>query len=236
MKKILTLISNHGDNQYEYCENLIRGLQSIKKYSFDIKVCSSAPHINFENCENICITHLFNHEFPKSIYEYLHNNDFTQYDYIFFTENDILYTEENFDTYFNYETNLNDPNKTIGFLRYEINNDGVKYFVDMENSVKNVIETTENNFVRLINCHQGSWLLRSTQLSNIINNIIIRNELEDIASNYYFSETWPGTHSEFAIKKYIPMNDYQKLLVHHQSNKYFRTSLSITIDGFNINI
>ena len=55
-------------------------------------------------------------DFPMCIYDYLKNNNLDEYSH-------ILFTEENFDTFFEYKEKINDENLTIGFLRYEIKHD-----------------------------------------------------------------------------------------------------------------
>lgn len=224
MKKILVLISNYGSNQLNFCQILISGLLSINKYSFDIKVFSSED-TSFEGCENIIVRNYSGHDFPNSIYDYLKQVSLESYSHILFTENDLFFSEVNFDTYFNYESKLTSQNETIGFLRYEIKNEG-KYLIDcgynsdkLSFSNKNgIMEINDISMFRYKNCHQGCWFLNKSQVIKIINEISVGSTLEDKASNFYYSEFWPGTQN--GIKKYIPFCSFEDLLIHHQPNKY----------------
>ena len=222
--KILVLISNYGTSQLNFCQNLINKLLSIEKYNFEIKVFSS-NEISFDGCENFHVKNYSGHDFSLSLYDYIKSIDITIYSYILLTENDLFFTENNFDTFFKYESKLNNQFETIGFLRYEIKNDK-KFLIDCgynENKISflnktGIIEITEEQMFRGENCHHGCWFLKTIHLENILNKIQIGHTLEDKVSNYYFSESWPG--SQIGIKKLIPICDFENLLIHHQPNKY----------------
>lgn len=221
MKKILVLISNYGTSQLTYCQNLINSLGIIEGYKFEIKVFSSSNDI-LANCENIMVTNYYSTDFPNCIYDYLRNNNYDDYDYILFSENDLLFTESNFNTYFKY---VKSDDYTIGFLRYEEKN-GDKYLIDCgysesKFSIKNKIgiqEIYENILYRLDNCHQGCWFLKKEIVTILLKKISIGYTLEDKASNFFYSESFPGNTQ--GIKKYIPISDFENLLIHHQPNKY----------------
>jgi hypothetical protein len=224
MKKILVLISNYGENQSFFCQKMIDELKMCKKYFFDIKVFSS-KNIKYEECENIQINNRIGHDFPNSLYDFLRNHDLTKYSHILFTENDLFFSEINFDTYFKYETYLLEEYSSIGFLRYEQKN-GDKFLIDCgydNNKIsfsekRGIVEFTTNNMFRTENCHQGCWFLNSKHVQKILNLVNIGPTLEDKASNFYYSESWPGNKN--GIKKFIPFCDFEKLLIHHQPNKY----------------
>jgi hypothetical protein len=225
MEKILVLISNYGENQINYCRNLIDTLNSIKNREIIVKVFSSKKN-NFENCEEIIVDNYQNHDFPNSLYDYLKNHQLSNYDYILFTENDLLFTEENFNTFFKYQKLVDEKIYSIGFWRYEIKN-GEKFFIDLgygENKIsfiKNKVVdyfTEDLIFLKTLSVHQGCWLLRSDVVIELLPKINIGHTLEDKVSNYYHSENWPGTMS--GIKQLIPVNDIEGILIHHQPNKY----------------
>jgi hypothetical protein len=222
--KCLVLISNYGTSQLDFCKNLIDGLLQINKYYFDIKVFSS-ENLLFEECENFTITNYSGHNFPLSIYDYLKSIDLSFYSHVLLTENDLFFTEKNFNTFLKYEKKINNPSKSIGFLRFEFKNNE-KFLIDCGyneskicfTSKQGIVEITDDLMFRGENCHQGCWFLKTSQIQNILNEIYIGNTLEDKVSNYYFSEIWPGTQN--GIKKLIPFCDFENLLIHHQPNKY----------------
>ena len=223
-EKILVLIINHGVNQINFCDNLIKELKNIKKYFFDIKVFSSSSY-TFENCENVLVTKYGGYNFSLSAYDYLKKCDLSNYTHVLLTENDILFSEDNCDYFFRYEESFKNQNCTIGFMRYELI-ENEKFLVDCGyddgkisfSTKKGIVEVIEDKFFRSENCHQGCWLLQTDKLKKIISEIMIGPTLEDKVSNYFYSESWPGTTN--GIKKFIPFCDFDKLLIHHQPNKY----------------
>lgn len=225
MKSILVLISNYGSNQIPFCENLISGLNKIKNYKFNIKVFSSQKN-NFEFCEEFIVTDFTGNDFTLSIYHFLKNfKEINSYDYILLTENDLFFTQENFDTFFELEEKILNDEYTIGFLRYEIKNDK-KYLIDFHYDFsislqKNygILEIIDDKKLILPkNPHQGFWFLKPEMFQTLLKKINIGVSLEDKVSKVYYSTN--GIGSIDGIKKYIPLNNVQDLLVHHQPNKY----------------
>jgi len=234
MKRILVLISNYGDNQTKYCEKLINELVSIKKYQFDTKVFSSTPN-NFNNCEEIIVKDRQGEDFTLCAYDYLKKNQNTvqeSYDYILLTENDILFNQANFDTFFKYESILQNDNHTIGFLRYE-NKNNEKYLIDLHymysvnlKTGKGILETLHGNFVCVENPHQGCFLLKPSQFYSVIQRVYIGPPLEDKVSKVYYSNNNIGSLN--GIKKFIPLEDLELITVHHQPDKYVNLFYEIT--------
>jgi len=222
--KVLVLIINYGTNQNEFCLSLIKELKNIKNYLLDIKVFSSTEQV-FDECENFYVQNYSGHDFSNSIYDYLKKCDLSNYTHVLMTENDILFTQKNFDYYFKYEKKFLDKNLTFGFLRYEIK-ENEKFLIDCGynegkicfKSNKGIVEILENKLFRNENCHQGCWMFSVNNLKKIIHVISHGASLEDKISNYFYSEFWPGTN--LGIKKFIPFCDFEQSLIHHQSNKY----------------
>lgn len=222
-KKILVLIINYGTNQINFCSNLISNLLSFKNYNFNIKVFSSV-NTNFDECENFYVTNYDGNNFALSVYDYLKSIKLSEYSHILLTENDILFTQENFDSFFRFERNYTSKNIVMGFLRYELR-DGDRFLIDCgynENKIslstkKGITEIDDNLFINE-NCHQGCWFLPSNLVLDLLHNINVGHTLEDKVSNYFYSQHWPGTLN--GIKKFIPICSFEECLIHHQPNKY----------------
>jgi len=224
---ILVLISNYESNQFDYCKNQINTIKQIKKFNFDIKVFSSEENTLID-CENFFIKNYDGHNFAMSIYDFLKNSFLDNYTHVLMTENDLLFNEKNFDCYFKHEKILSNTPYSVGFWRFEIKNNS-KYLIDLGYDEKKLdLETKfgideillENKYFRTKSCHQGCWFLKIEDVKKLINKIQIGPTLEDKVSNYIFSTEWPG--STDGVKKIIPFEDFENLLIHHQSNKYVK--------------
>jgi hypothetical protein len=222
--KVLVLIINYGTNQSEFCLSLIKELKNIKNYLLDIKIFSSTEQV-FDECENFYIQNYEGYNFSNSIYDYLKKSNLSNYTHVLMTENDILFTQKNFDYYFEYEKKKLSEDLTFGFLRYEIK-ENQKFLIDCGHnedkicfkSNEGIVEILENKLFRTKNCHQGCWMFSVKNLQKIIHIILPGLSLEDKISNYFYSEIWPGT--SLGIKKFTPFCDFENFLIHHQSNKY----------------
>lgn len=223
--KILVLISNYGSNQTHFCFNLINELNNIKNYFFDIKVFSNQKN-NFDNCEEYVSNSYSGNEFPRVIYDFLKNFDFLSYDYILFTENDLIFTEENFETFFKYQKLIDENEYSVGFWRYEFKNQS-KFLIDLGYDDRKIsfldrkvfLGLDNNNlFFKTLAVHQGCWFFKSNILKKLLESISIGHTLEDKVSNFYYSQNWPGTTN--GIKQVLPFSEFEKLLIHHQPNKY----------------
>jgi hypothetical protein len=234
MKKILVLISNYGVNQAKYCEKLINELVYINKYQFNIVVFSSVPN-NFNNCKEIIVKNYHDEDFTLCAYDFLKENQAyiqAQYDYILLTENDMLFNQANFDVFLKHELTLQDENHTIGFIRYE-NKNNEKYLIDLHymysvniKTGKGIIETLNGNMINVENPHQGCFMLKPEQVYNILPKIYIGKPLEDKVSKVYYSNNNIGSPN--GIKKFLPLEDLDSILIHHQPDKYVNVFSEIT--------
>ena len=222
--KILVLIINYGSDNKEYCQKMVDTLCGITGYDFTIKAFSPGP-TEIKNCREILIAGRFGFNFIEGLYDYLRAVKLDPWDYILFTENDNLFTQENFDTFFKYAKS---DDYTIGFLRYSEEN-GLKYLIDLSNDFKIVEMLEGDTLARFDCCHQGCWFLPTKTVKKFLEKKPDPSEVllidgkyvesgENKMSNYYYSEKFPG--SKEGIKKFIPLFDFENLLIHHQSNKH----------------
>jgi hypothetical protein len=220
--KILSLVINYGANQSNFCQNLVNSLFNIE-YSNEIIVFSDRQN-DLDNCSQIICQNYNGFDFGMNAIDYLKNSKLDEYTHILVTENDLLFKNENFKTFFNHEHKLN-QNEAIGFLRYEFLN-GQKYLVDgnygsnklsLTSPMKEILEIDESYFTPT-NCHQGCFFLRKDQLQEVLSKINIGIELEEKVSKVYFGNQFPG--SDIGIKRKIPIKEIENILIHHQPNKY----------------
>lgn len=234
MNRIIVLISNYGVTQLEYCKKLIYELSQITGYEITIKIFSSNQN-SFEGHEEIIVNNYLGSDFSLGIYDYLNNNiDYikSNFDYVLLTENDMIFNQKNFDTYFKYETKIENDDYTIGFLRYE-NKNNEKYLIDLHyhfsvNLTTNdgIIDIINNSMISFENPHQGCFMIRTNQFYQISKQINIGKCLEDKVSKIYFSRNNIG--SQNGIKRYVPLEDVDNLLIHHQPDKYVNLFTKIT--------
>lgn len=171
--------------------------------------------------------------FPTSIGEDLpfqHRSYFAQqlenYDYFFFTENDIFYPKEAID-YAIKNCMTFGALRPIGFLRSES-----EQLIDVAASLpwgKAPVTKRAHEFV-LSNDHQGSYLLSKAQLRHVIGSghYLIDagarfgyGKLETAASNVYF---------QCGLSKVFPRNDWKKLIVPHLDPKWASLQQKFTIE------
>ena len=217
--KILTLIPNFGNGNISYLKNLLENLNLITSIDFDI--------ILFSTQYNDSLTDLIKKEIvcPESIgtnltlepYRYLATNSITDYDYIFYTENDLLFTEQNFTSFFKWHEKLK-PTAVPGFVRYEVK-DSTRYLVDAHELPSPPITMVDfKEYVQFSNTHAGCWLLSTSQYTILmLKGLYPGHTMEDRASNVY-KGPWPG--SDIGFPKLIPCEDFENFLIHHQPNKY----------------
>lgn len=234
--KILACVMNYGTSQKQLCENVINRFNSIQGHDISVKVFSSEI-CGFQGCEEILVTKYQGVYFIDGIYDYLRENSLSEYTHVLMLENDLLFSQENFDTYAKYESAM-PSGSTLGFMVKE-EKDGEWYVIHPvlhkdASSFKEKFSIAEmsldGKFVRFVNCHQSSWFLAVPQLKYFLANpptpaewLVIEGktqerDFERNTAQFYFSEKFPGSRD--GLRKWIPMADFEKMLVHHQPNKF----------------
>lgn len=215
------MLVSFGSKQDDYLHRLIETLQSTNKYTCDFVIFCTHLKQWGNNVEVHVYDESVGFDLTLQPYIWMQQNMYklSNYDYILYTENDILITEQNIDEFIRCNEILQAHNACCGFIRYELK-DNEKYILDFINPITDskVIDGIEY-IITTQNVHSGCWLLAYDQLMSIANNFIyIGSSLEDRASNVYYSPRWPG--SLWGIEKLIPKASFKNLLVHHMTDKY----------------
>ncbi len=235
MKTILLAITHYGTSNREYFLKCLREYNSFKNYLITAHIlltndldCSEFKNIKIEkHILPESLKHWFVHETKPIMYENRNN-----FDYFIYCEDDVLITEENFESFAFTQKNLPLP-YICGFLRYELlNNDDYKYLFDnhpihSQHRKGNVpIKQTHTinglEYIEPYNPHQGCHILTLELMKYLEDKSPIYFEkkpiyvgiLEGCASDIYYN---------CGLTKIIPKNNISKFLVHHLPNKYVNT-------------
>ena len=217
------MIVSFGSHQDDYLYKSIQTLKEIEGCVFDfVLFCTHNEHNwDTQNIETCKYSDSIGFDLAIQPYNYMKQNSdkLRAYDYIMYTENDILYTAENIQMFIKHNSILQRYNACCGFIRYEVMDDK-KYILDFTSKVvENKLVEDVEYIITQQNVHSGCWILSYEQLVPLLDEVQrIGGSLEDRASNVYYSNRWPG--SLWGIEKLIPKCELNSLLVHHMPNKY----------------
>jgi len=154
-----------------------------------------------------------------------------EYDYFLYNEDDILINADSLLYAIDVNEKLQKQNiqYNVGFLRFELENEKEE-FVDLApynsvhlggNGVSDIIRyiTKIDNeyYFNVWNPHSGNFLLSQKQITLLTNS----NQFPTNAVATYAGILESGaTGFNDVIRKFTPIQDYKKLMVHHMSNKY----------------
>jgi hypothetical protein len=218
--KILVAICDYGGR---YSTKLVK--ESLEKFSnFTIKIFST------KNGDFLFPSEI-GEDLPFTHRQYFVDN-IDNYDYFFYTENDIIYPEECINFLFSIFNKFG-KNKPVGFIRHE-DDQLIDIGAILCQNTPNILIENNNQYFRLSNDHQGSYFLSRDQLKLCINsgNYLIKpqssggyGKLETGASNVYY---------ECGIEKVYPKDGFKNLLVKHCENKWIFLQPSFTIYDLNL--
>ena len=230
--KILVCIAQYGLNQLDHLKTLLYEY-SLYSHSVDIVIdyTQNIPEEVFP--KNLKITL---HQHPTAIghgLTFCHRAHMVEqkdnYDIFIYTENDILITEKNVESWLGIQSRL--PKYAItGFLRYEqFPNSDIKYLMDAHPEFpmilsKSVIVDGERYF-RLVNLHSGCWILTKEMLHFAIytGNFLVAPHITSRESTIYMVLESGATdvYSQCWFEhKIFPYNGFESLMVPHLANKY----------------
>lgn len=159
--KLKVALSNFGNSQIQYLDQVVAEYTRFSKYEVDLTVYSTVPvdppHRMVCSSVGLGLPFSCREDMAKEI---------SKHDLFLYSENDMLITEDNIDAFLLHQGTL-PRDQVSGFYRYELNN-GVKLLLDLNPFWGKVVtEVFESDF-RVENQHQGSWLLTSSQLQHCI--------------------------------------------------------------------
>lgn len=233
--KILTTIACYSGNSNIYLKSVIEELKLIS----DVVVF--APEvIDIEGVKTEIRSKSLGHGLVFEPRQYMLDH-IDKYDYFLYNEDDILITKESllFAVETNEELIKHDLQYNVGFLRYEVENN-IPEFVDLApyNSVhlggngvtdiiKYITRFNNNYYFNAWNPHSGNFLLSKDQIQLLYHN----NKFPTSPQATYAGILESGaTGFNDVIRKFSPVKDYRKLMVHHMSNKYIFNPVKVSLE------
>lgn len=256
MKKILVSIVhydyNNKDIEYRQKrflpENQFFEIKERKKQCLLKNLSSYNAFKNYEitinlyltediNCDEFCNLNIHKHIFDYDIKSYLgvqHKQLFidniNNYDYFIYTEEDILITEENIDTYILVQKELPIP-FICGFLVYELkNNDDYLYLIENHpmhaatrggyGIIKTKYQIDNQEYFEPYNIHSACYII-DKDLLQLILTYKYKEYIENI-NNYagILEGACTNIYYKTGLIKIIPKKYINQLLVHHMGNEY----------------
>jgi hypothetical protein len=233
--RVLTTIACYAGNSNTYLKPVVDELKQIS----DV-VIFSPEIIDIDGVKTEIRDKSLQHGLVFEPRQYIIDH-IDEYDYFLYNEDDILITSDALKFAIDINEKLIKQNLqyNVGFLRYELENN-VPEFVDFNpgnsvhlggNGVSDIIRyvTKINNeyYFNAWNPHSGNFLLSREQVKLLID-------------NGYFTTTPTATFAGIlesgatgfnnVIRKYTPIKDYKKLMVHHMSNKYIFNPVKVSTD------
>ncbi len=220
--RILVVIPNYEAENILYLHLMLKGFEDMD-ITFNVVLFSTLKtgfSREFDFVDERVHTSNMGKHLPLECYRWLQTQDLEKYDFILYTENDLLFTEANFFGYQRCWERLAEYHAVPGFVRYELK--GMDdYLVDHNNIIEPlVLLIGDKQYFTPENVHSGCWMMAPWQYlqhDEEYGTSYKNFTLEDYASHLYKGE-WPG--SSVGYTKATPIKDFSSLLVHHQPDKY----------------
>jgi 2-polyprenyl-3-methyl-5-hydroxy-6-metoxy-1,4-benzoquinol methylase len=219
--KALVAIANYGTGNQEYLQRLIREYGSMS-LDVDVVVLSNIPK---ELGPDIEVKVGLPSKNPWSL-PFAHRSLFSDradaYDLFIYSEDDTLITEKNI-TAFIKTTEILPENEIAGFIRYEVNGSGNKFYSTVHShfhwTPSSVKKAGDDLFAFFTNLHSASYILTRDQLKKAIE------------SGGYLVEPHEGPYdllcaaatdpyTQCGFKKLICISRLEDFEIHHLPNKY----------------
>jgi len=219
--KILVAIANYGTKNMHFLRILIKEYRSMP-YQIDIVIFSNLPK---ELGSGVEVKVGLPYKNPRSL-PFAHKTLFAErasdYDLFIYSEDDTLITENNIKAFLDV-TSILPENDIAGFIRFEIDSLGKKYYSTVHShfhwipdSVKLIDKYT---FARYTNDHSGCHLLTRNQLKKVIDSggyvVAPHTERYDLLET---AATDPYT--QCGLSKVICISHLQDFVCHHLPNIY----------------
>ena len=233
--RVLVCISNYGDHQLEYLQQVVQeySLMASSGFSIDL-IVDSTVELDFSSVSDILniVQHIYSPQTGKALVFAHRSHVIDQkdgYDLFIYTENDILITRKNITAYLSITKDIPE-NYITGFLRYERKkDDGQAYLIDAHPNWPIILENTITingiDYIALVNAHHGGWILTKKQLRHVLNSggfTTVPHKSKRITQAYDTLESGATdvyTQCGF-VQKILPINKLQALMVHHLPDKY----------------
>jgi hypothetical protein len=219
--RLLVAINNYGDGHSEYLAQLISEYSSMPFHT-DILVLSNIPKDLGPAIEVVVGLPTKN---PWSLpfgHKKIFADRVNDYDLFIYTEDDILITQRNIQAFLQVSSVLR-QNEVAGFLRKEIDGDGVLHFPEAHGPFRwdpqSVRSAGEYEVAFFTNEHAACYILTQRQLRTAIaSGGFLVAPYEGRYDMLCSAATDPYTRC--GLKKFVPISHVDEFLVHHIPNKY----------------
>jgi hypothetical protein len=233
--KILTTITSYTGNENKYLKVVVDEL----KQASDVVVFSS-EHINIDNVKTEIRDKSLQHGLVFEPRQYILNH-LDEYDYFLYNEDDIFISTDclNFAIEINDKLIKHNLQYNVGFLRYELENN-IPEFVDLSpynsihlggNGVSDIIryitQIGSDYYFNSWNPHSGNFLFSKDQIKLLLDN---GNFPTNASATFAGILESGATGFHKVIRKYTPVSEYKKLMVHHMSNKYIFNPVKVSTE------
>jgi len=220
--RVLVAIANHGTRNRRFLDRLLDAYRSMRRYDIDLVVHSNIPKDLGPDIE--VIVGLPSPD-PWSLpfaHKQLFSDRRDDYDLFIYTEDDTLLEQRNIDAFVE-ETSLLPDDCIAGFMRYEVDEDGRRYYSSMHShfhwDIWSVVRHGDSVFARYTNDHAACFILTRDQLKRAIGSGGFL--LPPVRRRYGMPETaatdpygWCG------MKKLVCISRFDDFCLHHLPNVY----------------
>lgn len=236
--KVLVAIANYGTKNRRFLDLLLSEYRSMRRHNVDIVVLSDTPKELGPDVEVMVGLPI---DDPWSL-PFAHKDLFAlrsdNYDLFIYTEDDTLMREHNIEAFVE-ETRILPDDCIAGFMRYELDADGKKYYSSMHSHYHwdacSVRQVGESIYAHYTNDHAACFILTRNQLRRAIDSggflLPPRTDGYDMLVT---AATDPYTRC--GMKKLIPISRFDDFCLHHLPNVYCgKLGLDADIGNLEIN-
>lgn len=241
--KILAVIVNYGDEQFNYLRQVVKSLKSFMNYKVTV-VINSNIDVPIDDVDKINIIKLEDYKMlPLTCRKVLWENR-NNFDIFIYSENDHLFLESHVEKHVEYSEIL-PQNRIPGLIQFEENETGrfyPGYHSGFDWDFKKVETYGGKKFGHFSNLHQASFILTRNQLNRVSQKFDFTKmvlDKESLRKRIYrrlmryvgIKIKWPYNYDSQCkactdiylyggMKKVICISEFEQNLIHHLPNLY----------------
>lgn len=218
---LFVAITNYGYGNAAHLKNVIAAFQAMP-FKVTVEILSDRPKVFDDGIKvRVGIPGRSPWTLPFAYKDAFRENA-GKFDLYVYVEDDILVTEENVRAFMEC-SDLLPADAIAGFTRFERDESGRKYFIDIFRAFHFLPETFCNHggkqFVELNNEHAGCFMLTRRQLDRALRHpAFLRKPHRGL---YGFAETAATEpYTQCGVKKLLCVSELERFSLHHLPNKY----------------